>query len=1351
MRSNRVAVLGMLIVALVPAVGVTANRPSAARAASADVVAEEASAVAAAGRSGKRVEVAGLRTETSQTFANPGGTFTKEISLEPVRVRRPDKSWAPIDTRLRAAPDGSVMPVATAVGLRFSGGGEGPAVVMSQQGRELSLGWHGALPTPVLSGDTATYSDVLPDVDLRLVALPRGFSEQLVVKTRQAGLSQVGFDVGKGLTLRADAAGGLAAVDAGGRRVFGAPAPMMWDAPQADGGDPVLPSSGQRPVGVQVSGGRLTLTPDPGLLTSPQTRFPVVIDPTFTYGSPSWTEVNAYDPDSSTWRTPDNTLAAGYQNYVSPATKVRSFVHFGLDSRIWSTHILTAYLKMHETWSASHACSASAVEVHGTGSFSSTTTWNHQPTWSGVQDSTSAAYGNPAMPSTCASPNWVSFNVLGSVANAAKYHTGVTFGIKAADESEPTAWRKYSASGTYAPLLTVEYNHPPAVPAASTMHTVTPNSDCFTSSSTASRVNITPTGGVTLKATVSDVDTGDKVTARFEFWKYGQLSAMAYWTSGLLGLDSTHNTTVTTPVLLKNVTLVNGALYGWKVKVTDNHNDSSAWTPYCWLKQDSTHPNPPVVTSADYPTGSYEGYTGKPGTFAFTPGSSTDTDIGHYEYWIDSATHQTVAANSLNPVSPPLNNYTAPQSYGPHDMHVRAVDTAGNPSDETLYHFYVKSPDDAVARYPLDEGSGTTADGGATVPALMLSGGASWTADGKVDGGLHFDGVSGEASTAVPVVNTAQDFSVCAWARLAAKNQQMAVVSQAGTVSSAFHLVYSPLDRWAFGMRRSDVSGATEDAVFSLAAPSVNTWTHLCGVYSGTAHTIMLYVNGVAQGAPVSHPIAWQATGAQRAGAMLYDGTLINYLNGDVDEVRLYSRALAGGEVGDIVNHDNAAMPVGQWHLDDGSDASGKGHPVGLTAPGATIGTVARYPFDEGGGTTADGGAPGRAMALDGAAAWTASGKVGGGLNFNGSYGVASTASGVVNTASDFTVTAWVRLNSKDHWQAAVSQAGSTASGFYLGYVNDIDRWTFGMPETDTGAYALDSVAASAAPTVGQWSHLTGVYQASTRKMTFYVDGVQQGSPVTRNTPWSATGPTMIGAVRWYGMSVNFLNGDVDEVRLYNRALAGGEISDIVNHDQAGTPLRHWPGHRGAGLALDETGTGAASTTTAVLRTDQSFTVAAWVNLSNTDGEYTVLSQDSGDGTAYALKYEPPSGDEGQYGGWCFTVDDTICDPFGTTGTVDVQQGVDPTNSWTQVTATYDGFTHRLYLRIGGSLTATGHGYRGLPPNTTGPMQIGRDKQGVADDGTLIYEDYLPGTVDEVNTYAGVLDETDIQQLIANS
>ncbi|MBB5801014.1 hypothetical protein F4560_000782 [Saccharothrix ecbatanensis] len=47
----------------------------------------------------------------------------------------------------------------------------------------MGLGWESDLPEPVVDGATLTYPNVLPDVDLKLEANLKGFSELLVVKT----------------------------------------------------------------------------------------------------------------------------------------------------------------------------------------------------------------------------------------------------------------------------------------------------------------------------------------------------------------------------------------------------------------------------------------------------------------------------------------------------------------------------------------------------------------------------------------------------------------------------------------------------------------------------------------------------------------------------------------------------------------------------------------------------------------------------------------------------------------------------------------------------------------------------------------------------------------------------------------------------------------------------------------------------------------------------------------------------------------------------------------------------------------------------------------------------------------
>jgi hypothetical protein len=147
------------------------------------------------------------------------------------------------------------------VGL--SGGGDGPAVVMAEGGRELSLRWQANLPKPTMAGDTATHAEVLSEGRSAVAGAAAGVSEPIKVKTRQAAsssaLSKIRFDVGgKGLTLRADAEGVLTAVDAGGGRVLSSLALMMWDAQgagKAAGSDSALPPSGLRHVGIQADAG----------------------------------------------------------------------------------------------------------------------------------------------------------------------------------------------------------------------------------------------------------------------------------------------------------------------------------------------------------------------------------------------------------------------------------------------------------------------------------------------------------------------------------------------------------------------------------------------------------------------------------------------------------------------------------------------------------------------------------------------------------------------------------------------------------------------------------------------------------------------------------------------------------------------------------------------------------------------------------------------------------------------------------------------------------------------------------------------------------------------------------------
>jgi hypothetical protein len=168
----------------------------------------ESVALAEARRSGKRVKIVSARTETTASYANPTGTITTEVSSGPVRVKK-GKDWAPIDATLQFTADG-VAPKAALGQTRLSKGGEKGSVLAAtgDAGKRVSFIAEHAPPTPTLSADTATYSDVAQDQNLVVKATPTGFESFVVLKTRPEQPLVISVPLGlDGLVVRKEQSG----------------------------------------------------------------------------------------------------------------------------------------------------------------------------------------------------------------------------------------------------------------------------------------------------------------------------------------------------------------------------------------------------------------------------------------------------------------------------------------------------------------------------------------------------------------------------------------------------------------------------------------------------------------------------------------------------------------------------------------------------------------------------------------------------------------------------------------------------------------------------------------------------------------------------------------------------------------------------------------------------------------------------------------------------------------------------------------------------------------------------------------------------------------------------------------
>ncbi|TYC21441.1 LamG domain-containing protein [Micromonospora sp. MP36] len=1096
-----------VLVAVLAVVGGLLTAPGAAAAPAAPSALGEEAARAAAVATRQRVEATALRTENTQVFANPNGTFTMRQSVVPERVRR-GAEWVPVDTTLHAKADGTVAPAATTLDMAFSGGGSGPLVRLRRDGTELALAWPGQLPAPVLAGNTATYREVLPGVDLLLRAEVESLSQLLVVKSAQAAanpaLHRLRFPVTRsGLSVRTGAGGGLAAVDAAGREVFRAPAAYMWDssgevtaaaAPgQARPRAADVPGGRIRSMGVALTADALALAPDRDLLTAPDTRYPVYLDPSWSGSRLNWTQVWSNYPNTSFYNganlgSSENVARVGYD--ATDGKLTRSL--FQIDtSGVRGKHVLKATLQTYETWSRS--CTTREVQAWEVGGFGSTTTWNKQPSWITKLDAKSVAKGYS---SSCPAGG-VEFNVTAHVQKAAKnswssIHEGLRASSTAESNRDTLSWKKFRNN----PTFTIEYN---TVPAAPTNLTTDNSTLCTTGSGRLVLGTATPT----LRATVSDADNA--VKARFEWWTASGTAPVGSWTSATVAGKTPTVVAVTVP----GGAFSNGSIAKWRVRAEDG-TDTSTWSSFCEFQVDSTRPPIPSVTSTGFPDNGESNAVMGAG-LTVTLGPNGGTDVSYYEYTVNGDVTALTKKATPSASTTPVNVTVVPDRFV-NWMHARAVDKAGNRSEVATVVFYATEPSGPVADWPLDyTGDGTVAeDVSGGLHHATVAGGAAWT-EGVTGGALNLDGATGYASTTDLVPDTTRSFSVSAWVRLDRTTKNGAAMSQPGNRGAAFLLYYSATyQHWEFKRMSGDADSPVTTQAVSTTKPVAGEWYHLIGVYDAPAQQLRLYVNGVLEGT-ASYTTPWNSSGPVQLGRSKWNGNFTDYWPGDLDAERFYDRVLLPGEIQQV------PRLAGRWKLDETS---------GTTAADSVGGHPATWSTT---GVTRIAGVSGNAVQL--------------------ADGVLSTTAPAIRTDGSYTVTAWVRPDALTKNGIALSQDGGNIGGVNLGWSWDaaagVYRWSMRTPVGDSASAEIcEAVDQFDTPTVGTWTFLAGVYDAQAHALRLYVDGQFVAESYFAGT-WQAGGAVRIGRGSAGVTFQQYLTGAVDDARAYAGPLSDQAIWDL--------------------------------------------------------------------------------------------------------------------------------------------------------------------------------------------------------------
>ncbi|MET7426034.1 DNRLRE domain-containing protein [Dactylosporangium sp. NPDC005555] len=652
---------------------------------------DRAAAIAAARLCGKPVEVTTAISETQQWFAQPNGSVQARISTAPVRAKKADGAWAPIDLTLKLQSDGTVAPALDSNGVRLAGKSTGGTVTLASAkvgADELAMEWTGALPVPKLERNTATYAEVQPGVDLVVQVSATGFEQHLVVKDSAAAKRAAAIEVplrSKTLKFDNDGSGSFAITDTAGRSVGRVPTPVMWDAKSTMPGERVRerqlgvtskprgvdkklakPANGAT-KGVDAGAGRggvdLGLVVDEAWLDDPATTYPVTIDPAVTLGDVTDTYVKQNE-------TIDRSGATDLQIGINSGLVSRTFIQWPISEMAY-TRIRSAQLRLFNFYSAdgtTNGCTARPFQVWKTASYTNPVFWGNQPAMLSLMSLSSDTAGYSA----ACDDRYITADVTNLIQDAVENGGSKAYmGLRVTDETKVfKQFRSKEATPDSVPMLVVDYDQWPTV---SNLTTDPPTpGGCLTGAGRPYLSLATPK----LQAAVYDSESV-QVTADFEW--------------AVAGGARIGGASVPTPSgSVASVTVPDGAFaengsYSWRARVNDGVN-TSVWSSWCEFTIDTIAPaSPAYVDSSTYPRDKWSGGANVGGTFNF--GAASTGDVVSYRYGLDTnPPTDTVNATSLGGGALVL---LTPPTDGPHSLYLHAVDRAGNVSPLAAYPFNV--------------------------------------------------------------------------------------------------------------------------------------------------------------------------------------------------------------------------------------------------------------------------------------------------------------------------------------------------------------------------------------------------------------------------------------------------------------------------------------------------------------------------------------------------------------------------------------------------------------------------------------------------------------------------------------
>ncbi len=145
-----------------------------------------------------------------------------------------------------------------------------------------------------------------------------------------------------------------------------------------------------------------------------------------------------------------------------------------------------------------------------------------------------------------------------------------------------------------------------------------------------------------------------------------------------------------------------------------------------------------------------------------------------------------------------------------------------------------------------------------------------------------------------------------------------------------------------------------------------------------------------------------------------------------------------------------------------------------------------------------------------------------------------------LNLTGDLTLSAWISPQSFGQaGYGRIIDKGTSNTGFTF-FVNAANN--------NLGYTVYGGSLAFSNPNIlllNQWQHVAVTYDENTGQVSFYINGILSGQTAYSENPVDSESSPLVIGIRYYDMQRAF-DGEIDSMRIYNRALTSEEISSLT-------------------------------------------------------------------------------------------------------------------------------------------------------------------------------------------------------------